>query len=423
MKEDLLHYLWKHALFYKDKLETSKGEEIIVVSSGTHNHNSGPDFFNSQVRIGAQLWAGNVEIHIKSSDWYVHNHEKDSNYDNVILHVVWEHDIEIYNSENNAIPTLELKQYVSKDLLNEYQKLFSKSKKWINCEKDIASVNKFVVDNWLERLYFERLEQKSKLINALLEKEKFDWEAVLFQLLAHNFGLKVNAESFFEMAISLKFSIVRKERVTQRNLESLFFGSLGMLVKDIDNQYYNELKSEYSYQKKKYKLDEVVTSSVQYFRLRPTNFPTIRISQLASLYNSQQNLFSKLMSVESTSEIYSLFDVKTSEFWETHYTFEKESKKRVKKLTKSFVDLLLINTIIPLKFVYLKHLGKLDESVILNLIQQLKPEKNNIINTFDLLKIKSNNAFESQALLQLKNNYCTPQKCLQCAIGNNLLKS
>ena len=423
MKEDLLHYLWKHKLFFSDELKTSEGEEILVSTSGTHNHNAGPDFFNAKIKIGTQLWAGNVEIHIKSSDWYVHNHENDSNYDNVILHVVWEHDVDVHNSENNAIPTLELKEFVSKELLQKYQKLFSKTQKWINCEQDIATVDNFIVSNWLERLYFERLERKSVLITELLEKTNFDWEAVLFQLLSRNFGLKVNADSFFEMATSIDFSIVRKEWSSQQNLESLFFGQLGMFNKKIDNQYFKELEKEYNYQSKKYKLDAVSRNSVQYFRLRPMNFPTIRISQLAGLYHKHQNVFSKLMSLKTVPEIYDLFEISTSEFWETHYTFEKISPKRTKKLTKSFVDLLLINTIIPLKFVYLKHIGKLDESVVLNLIQQLKPEKNSIIDKFDSLKIKSNNAFESQALLQLKNEYCAKQKCLQCAIGNSLLKS
>ncbi len=422
MKEDLLHYLWMHRLFFADGLRTSNNEEIQVISTGIHNHNSGPDFFNAQVRIGGQLWAGNVEVHLKSSDWYVHNHENDSNYDNVILHVVWENDVVVYNSENAEIPTLELQDYVSKELLVNYQKLFSKQQKWIHCEHDIQSVDAFIMNNWMERLYFERLEQKSVLIDRLLQQSKHNWEAVLFQLLAKNFGLKVNADAFFDMASSIDFSIIRKESKQQQNLESLFFGQLGMFLKPIDNQYYKKLKSEYKYQQKKYKLESISRNQIEYFRLRPMNFPTIRISQFASLYSLHQNLFSKLMQVEDTNEFYELFAVATSEFWQLHYTFEKESPKRTKKLTKSFVDLLLINTIIPLKFVYLKYIGKLDESIIVNLITLIKPEKNSIIENFTSLKINSKNAFKTQALLQLKNEYCAPQKCLQCAVGNFLLK-
>ncbi len=422
MKEDFLHYLWKHKLFFTSNLKTTSGELISITSVGSHNQNSGPDFFNAQLKIGEQLWAGNVEIHLKSSDWYIHNHETDSNYDNVLLHVVWEHDIEIHNNSNSTIPTLELKNFVSNELINNYQKLFSKPQKWINCESDIQSVEKFVVENWLERLYFERLERKSIFITQLLEKTNYDWEAVLFQLLAKNFGLKVNGDSFFEMAKNLQFSIVRKESTSQQNLESLFFGELGMLNETKENAYYTFLKNEYNYQLKKYKLSQKDKSTIQYFRLRPINFPTIRVSQLAGLYSLHQNLFSKCMENMRLIQFYELFEVKTSEFWETHYTFEKESPKRVKKLAKSFIDLLLINTIIPLKFVYLKHIGKLESESILNLIKELKPEKNNIIDKFNLLKIKSKSAFETQALLELKNEKCAQQKCLKCAIGNSLLK-
>lgn len=423
MKEDFLHYLWKYKLLLTSKLLSTNGEIISIVSVGTYNQNSGPDFFNAKLKIGEQLWAGNIEIHLKSSDWYLHNHETDSNYDNVILHVVWEHDMEIHTSKKEMLPTLELKEYVSNELLNNYRKLFSKPQKWINCEKDIQSVDSFVINNWLERLYFERLERKSVFITELLEKTNYDWEAVLFQLLTRNFGLKVNGDAFFEMASELEFSIVRKEAVSQEKLESLFFGQLGLLDKAKEDSYFNFLKSEYDYQSKKYKLSQKEKSTVQFFRLRPINFPTIRVSQLASLYSLHQNLFSKCIEQQSLNQFYELLEVKTSEFWETHYTFEKESPKKIKKLAKSFIDLLLINTIIPLKFVYLKYIGKIENESFLNLIKELKPEKNSIIDKFDLLKINSKNAFETQALLELKNEKCALQKCLQCAIGNSLLKS
>ncbi len=423
MKEDLLHYLWQHKLFYTANLKTANGNPLDIISVGDANVNSGPDFFNAQLRIDNQLWAGNVEIHVKSSDWYAHHHEEDSNYDNVILHVVWQHDVEVFTKDNTVIPTLELQQLVSKDLLNTYHKLFSKQQKWINCEKDIAVVDDFVIDNWKERLYFERLEQKAFLIEELLSTTYNNWEAVLFQLLAKNFGLKVNANAFFEMAQQLDFTIVRKESKKQFNLESLFFGQLGMLKSDSESIYFNQLKKEYVFQQKKYKLPKVDRSKVEYFRLRPPNFPTIRISQLASLYHFQQNLFSKLMQLKTVDAFYKFLSISTSEFWQAHYTFEKESVKRNKKLTKSFIDLLLINTIIPLKFVYLTQHDKFNQAEFMKLIQQLKPEKNSVINHFSDLKMNSKNAFDSQALLQLKRNYCEKQKCLQCAIGNFLLKS
>lgn len=423
MKEELLHYIWKYKLFYKTKLYTSDKTEIQIISVGTSNTNSGPDFFNAKIKIDEQLWAGNVEIHVKSSDWYVHHHQEDENYDNVILHVVWEDDIEIFNKENTAIHTLELKQYVSKSLLNNYKNLFSKPQKWINCQSSISLVDKFIVDNWVERLYVERLESKAGVIDKLLVKSKFNWEEVLFQLLAKNFGLKVNAEVFYNMALSIDFAVVKKERQNEFRLESLLFGRLNMLKENHEEVYFNNLKKEYQYQIKKYKLVEEFGVSVQYFRLRPINFPTIRISQFANLICKNKQLFSQFMELEKIDDFYDLFEVTTSKFWETHYTFGKESKKRIKKITKSFVDLVLINTIIPLKLVYLKHLGVSDTSGILNVIKQIKPEKNSIITKYAELKFPVKNALETQGLLQLKNEYCAPQKCLECAIGNSLLKN
>lgn len=423
MKENLLHFIWKLQLFTSKKLQSEAHENIHVVAAGLQNFNSGPDFFNSKVEINGQLWAGNVEIHVKSSDWYVHNHETDANYDSVILHVVWEHDVEVFRKTNTAIPTLELKKYISKDVLHNYEKLFSKNKKWINCETEIATINSFTVSNLLQRLYFERLEQKSVKITNALTATNNNWEAVLFMLLAQNFGLKINAEAFMNFATSFDFSIVRKVSNNKLQLEALFFGQAGLLSENVESAYFEELKKEYDFLKLKFKLKPISVGQVHFFRLRPNNFPTIRLSQLASLYQFHQNLFSKIMEAKSINNYYDLFDVGVSEFWKTHYTFETESKKSSKKITKSFVDLLLINTIIPLKFAYLKSLSKTDFSSLLLLMEEIKPEKNSIISKFNEFKVKSNTAFETQALLQLKNEYCSKQLCLQCEIGKEVLKN
>jgi len=423
VKEDFLHYIWKHKLLASQQLKTTKKETIQLLNSGQHNYNAGPDFFNAQLKIDNQLWAGNVEIHIKSSDWYVHGHEKDNNYDAIILHVVWEHDIAIYRKDNSAIPTLELKNYIDKKILANYEQLFSTPQKWINCENDIASIDKFLVNNWFERLYIDRLEQKSKLIQKLLNASKNDWESVLFKMIAKNFGLKVNADAFLSLANSIDFSILRKEKHNVKSIEALLFGQAGLLNDDaIHDGYYQSLQKEYNYFQKKYNLQPNDKVQMQFFRLRPNNFPTIRIAQLSSLLYQQQNLFSKIMSITQLKDFYSLFDVSISEYWKGHYSFTSVSKKSNKKLTKSFVDLLLINTIIPLQFMYLKHINKLDEAGLLNSMRQIKSEKNTLIDKFELLNIVSYNALESQALLQLKNEYCTKQKCLQCAVGNELLK-
>ena len=421
MQEDFIHYLWKHKKFEVSSLKTTKEKTIQIISSGEHNHNAGPDFFNAQLKIDEQLWAGNVEMHLKSSDWFAHHHETDTAYDNVILHVVWEHDTEVFRKDNTEIDTLELKNYISKEALGNYQKLFSKQQKWINCENDFASVDEFLLSNWLERLYFERLEQKSKQIKLLLEASKNNWEAVLFKMLAKNFGLKVNGTSFLSIANSVEFSIIRKESPKAENMEALLFGQAGLFSENKEDVYFNELKCIYNYQKHKYSLNNQSVTSLQFFRLRPPNFPTIRLSQLAELYHKSTNLFSEVINATSKEEIYKIFDVKTSTYWEAHFTFGKESKKSIKRTTEAFIDLLFINTIIPVKFSYARQLGKTIDEEIVQWMSDLKSEKNSIVDRFNTLKRVSNNAMHSQAFIQLKANYCDKNKCLQCAVGNSIL--
>ncbi len=422
MKEDFLHYIWKHKLVALKQLKTTQKESIQLLNSGEHNHNTGPDFFNAQLKIGNQLWAGNVEIHIKSSDWYIHGHEKDDNYDTVVLHVVWENDIEVYRKDNSPIPTLELKKFIDKKVLTNYQKLFSVPQKWINCEHNIDIIDAFSLNNWLERLYIERLEQKSTLIQKLLDVSKNDWEAVLFKMLAKSFGLKVNGDAFLSLANSVDFSIIRKEKHNLKSIEALLFGLAGLLNDTIEDGYYQELQKEYNYLLKKYQLESPVKSQIQFFRLRPNNFPTIRIAQLATLLYQYQNLFSKVIAITKLEELYELFDISMPNYWKEHYSFTSISKKSNKKLSKPFIDLILINTIIPLQFMYLQQNHKLNEERLLHVVKQIKPEKNAVIDKFNALKIASKSALESQALLQLKNEYCAKQRCLQCVIGNSILR-
>jgi hypothetical protein len=421
MREEFLHYLWKHKKMSVLKLATTEHENVEVISVGQHNLNSGPDFFNAQLRIGDQLWAGNVEIHLKSSDWFLHNHETDKAYDNVILHVVWEHDTDVFRKDNSKLPTLVLRDFVNDATIKNYHTLMNNSQNWINCETDFANVDDFIIQNWLERLYLERLEEKSKTVETLLKKSNNDWEAVLFKLLAKNFGLKVNGEAFFSLANSIDFSIIRKLHSNAKQLEALLFGQANLLNETIEDAYYIDLQNEYKYLKQKFKLKNEGVLPLHYFRLRPTNFPTIRIAQLAMLYHLRQNLFSKLISLGTLKEFYNVMSNGTTEFWEVHYTFGKSSKSSQKTISKSFIDLLLINTIIPLKYCYAKQNGKDSHEDILKLIQELKSEKNSIVDKFQSLRPISNSALQSQALLQLKNSYCDKNKCLQCAVGNSLL--
>ncbi|AXG72849.1 DUF2851 family protein [Flavobacterium arcticum] len=421
MKEDFLHHIWQFKKFDIQNLTTVKGEPIEIINSGQYLQQSGPDFFNAQLRIGSQTWAGNVEIHIKSSDWYLHSHERDAAYDNVILHVVWEHDTEVIRQDTTEIPVLELKNYVEAQVLNNYNAL-SSAKTWIYCEKELETLNSFVLENWKERLFFERLERKALPIVQLAAATNGDWEAVLFCFLAKNFGLNINGDTFYAMAKSLPFSVVRKESFEVENLEALLMGSTGLLDDKCEDFYPKDLITRYNYIVTKHRLELVHINKPEFFRHRPDNFPTIRLSQLAQLYHVHQNLFSKIITLNTVEDIYKIFSITVSSYWQTHYTFDKESSKKRKALTKSFIDLLIINTVIPFRFAYAKSRGEETSEELLQLLQQLPPEKNSIIEKFKHYKIPVTSAYDTQALLQLKNEYCNNKRCMQCSIGLELLK-
>ena len=421
MKEDFLHYLWKFKKFDVLNLKTCNGEEITIINIGQYLELAGPDFFNAQIVIGNQKWAGNIEIHLKSSDWYVHQHERDEAYENVILHVVWEHDTEIFRSNNTEIPVLELKNYVDTATIANYQSLIS-TKSWIFCEKQLISIPQFILSNWQERLFFERLERKSNPIFESLKLTNNDWETVLFCLLAKNFGLNTNGEIFLKIAKSIPFSVIRKESFEVENLEALLFGNAGLLDVEKEDNYFKDLKFRYFYLLHKYQIEKKIVEPVQFFKHRPDNFPTIRLSQLANLYFYRQNLFSKIITSTSVKAVYEIFEISVSNYWQNHYQFDKESPKKKKPLSKSFIDLIVINTIIPLQFAFAKSQGMEISEDLIQLLSEVAPEKNAILDKFSSFGIKSKNAFETQSLLQLKNEYCNKSRCLECAIGIELMK-
>lgn len=421
MKEDFLHYIWLHKKLNVTNLFTTKNEKIEILNFGQYLPQAGPDFFNAQLIIENQKWAGNVEIHLKSSDWYLHNHEKDANYDNVILHIVWEHDAEVYRKDNSEIPVLELSKYVLKNELIKYKNLTT-SKTWIFCENNISEVDAFIMQNWQERLFFERLERKINPIQTLLNDTLYDWEAVFFVLLAKNFGLNVNGTSFYEMAKSIPFSVIRKESIDLENLEALFFGMSNLLDQQKQDNYYINLQKRWLYLQHKYQLKNSYVTTVQFFKLRPDNFPTIRLAQLAKLFYCNQNLFADIIQCISIEKLYSIFKITASVYWENHYNFERETPPKIKKLSNSFIDLLIINTIIPFQFLYAKSIDNNNLDELMQLISQIKPEKNIVIDKFNTFNVGSKNAFETQSLLQLKSEYCNKKKCLQCKIGLALLK-
>ncbi len=422
MQEDFIHYLWKFKQLSGKELFTTDGKEIQIKSLGIHNLFSGPDFFNGRLEIDNQDWAGNIEMHVKASDWYLHGHDDDPAYDNVILHVVWTHDAEITRRDNVNIPVLEVSKYVDENLVQSYRKLFAvKNNQFINCENQFSSVDDFKRDQWLEKLFFERLEYKSDRIKHILEQNNNDWEATFFQLLARSFGTKTNADAFEQLASSMDQTVVRKLAKDAFQLESVLLGQCGLLNDEKEDSYFKDLVNEFAFAKAKHNLQPSLTP-MKFFRLRPANYPTIRLSQLSRLYQMNPMLFGEVLLATSRKEILRLFDVKAAKYWDTHHVFDKKTEEREKILTADFIDLLIINCIVPVKFMHAQFIGKDKTEELIELMYELKPEKNTVVSGFKKL-FKVENALQTQSLLQLKPNYCDMNRCLNCDVGVALLRN
>jgi hypothetical protein len=420
MKESFLHYLWQFKKFSFSELQTTEGLPITIVHSGNYLQQAGPDFFNAQLIIGTQRWAGSVEIHLKSSDWYVHHHETDAAYNNVILHVVWEHDTDVFRKNNTEIPVLELKNYVDAEILSHYQKLLS-PKNWINCENELSIIDSFTLSNWKEKLFLERIEERSDEIEELLVTTANDWEAVFFLFLAKSFGLNVNGIVFFELMQSIPYEIIRKEQSDIVQLEALFLGRAGLLETDKEDVYFKELKKRWNYLQQKYQLPEIILQPVHFFKLRPDNFPTIRLAQLAQLISQEPQLFHKCMHIQKVSDFYQLVAIAPSVYWQSHYVFDRQSASKRKKLSKSFIDLVIINALLPFLFAFHRYQNSDSTEQLLALASQIEPEKNVMIDKFLSFGLTCNTSYDTQALLQLKKQYCDFNRCLSCAIGQKLI--
>ncbi|MEX0273679.1 MAG: DUF2851 family protein [Flavobacteriaceae bacterium] len=423
MQEDFLHYLWRFKKLPFSQMTSTDGKVVSIVDFGMYNQHTGPDFFNARILIGEQLWAGNVEMHLKSSDWYAHGHELDKNYDNVILHVVWEDDVDVFRMDGSKVSTLCLRDYVPGGLLGAYHRLKSKQgKKFVNCEGDLKDTDTVTVRGWLQRLYIERLQHKSNRVQELLRTSRNNWEAVLFTLLLKGFGSNVNGEAFLQMAKRMDFSVVRKIGRDAFQLESVFFGLSGLLQDEghLDT-YHAKLRKEYQYLAKKFSLDATGIPAPGFFRLRPSNFPTVRLSQLADLYAKNDSLFQELMHAPDANSLRGLLSCTASTYWDTHYTFGKTTGKRTKGLTESFKDILLINAILPVKFCYGAYMGKPVEDFVISLASGIPTEKNSIVARFIELGLPVDHAMDSQSVLELYHTYCTHNRCMQCAIGTSLL--
>ena len=422
--EDFLHYVWKFRLFDKTDLKTVEGESIEIYSAGLHNTDSGPDFHNARIKIGDTTWAGNVEVHVPSSDWRKHNHTPDNAYNNVILHVVYRDDEPVILQNGRHLPTLELENRIPPELYNRFHSLVYGNQTIIPCEGSIGHVDDMTVRTWLTRVLVERLETRAETVIHALNVNRGDWEETFYQFLAANFGFKTNAVPFELLAKSLPQNILAKHKNNPLQIEALIFGQAGFLEGDVIDDYPKALKKEYDFLRKKYSLTPIENHLWKFLRMRPQNFPTIRLAQFAALIVRSNHLFSKILDIREVKALRDLFtEININPYWETHYRFDAPSKPQSKNLGADSIDILLLNTLALFLFSYGKHLQlEYYISRSMKLLENLPAEKNNIINDFDVLGVKAKTAFDSQALLELKKNYCNFKKCLQCGIGNKILK-
>ena len=420
MNEKLLQYLWNFKIFNSFDFKDMEGNELEILDFGKWNFDSGPDFLFGKIKFKNLILAGNIELHVKSSDYIFHQHSGNPEFENLILHVVFNHDMEIEELNKKNIPTLELKNYIDQNLLWKYESLLNENQ-FIPCA-NLFEASK-IPFQFAEETLFKKLDEKSLEIEESLRINKNNYEAVLFQNLAYAFGLKVNSLIFRQIAECLDFTIVNKTRQNQTQLEALFFGICNWLENPKDEQT-KIWKREFDFLKMKYQIDDL-RFQPKFSKLRPPNFPTIRLSQLASLYHLNQNLFSKLIATKHIHEIYTIFSsVKASEYWNERFNFGKTSSiKGEKLLTKEFVELILINAILPLKYAYHKNFDEDAADEILEFYRKITPEKNSIITSWNQLQMKTESALQSQAFLYHHKNFCLKKDCLNCGIGFQLLKN
>ena len=419
--EQLLYYVWKHKLFPPGPLKTTQGEELEIINPGIYNTDAGPDFLNARIKTGGILWVGDVEIHLRSSDWTRHGHHLDKNYDSVILHVASDIDTEVCRSDGKPIPQLEL--HYPPYLLKNYRQLVE-TIRYPACYRIIPQIPKLLIHSWLSCLQSERFEQKTAHINQLLERHGQNWEQVFFIILSRNFGFGTNSDAFEFWAESVPLQAVNKHRDNLLQIEAFFFGQAGLLQEIPADDYTGKMINEYAYLSHKFGLSPSPHCRWRLLRVRPGNFPYVRIAQLASFYYRSEGILSRLMETETLKGLRDILRGGTSEYWLTHYVFGEVSPAQTKTLSQPTIDLLIINTIIPFLYAY----GKWSKDNRLlqranRLLEELKPENNYIVRTWKECGLEAAHAGDSQALIQLKKNYCDMKKCLYCRIGYEYFKN
>jgi hypothetical protein len=419
MNEKFLHFIWKHQLFEKKDLQTTDQDLFEIKYVGKHNDDAGPDFLEAKIIIAGTLWAGHVEIHLSSSDYLRHKHQLDAAYQNVILHVVYEDDLP---KSALPFPTFVLKGLIPLHFIRNHEQLLS-SKDWIACGKSICQVPSITWQHTYARLITERLERKTRAIEKVVIDNQYDWEETFYQLLCRCFGMKVNADVFFELSKKVPLKLIAKHRLSLLQIEALLLGTAGLLQLIVEDAYIIQLQNQYAHLKHLYQLTPLNASQWKFSRMRPANFPTIKIAQLAALLHQRSLLFSRITQKSDWNMLRPLFDTKASEYWTQHYQCDVLSVKKEKHLSAATQDLILINTIVPILFSYSFYTD--DESMrmyALQLLEHANAENNKTIRQWNKSGIKIQNALQSQALLELKNEYCESLQCEKCLIGMKVIQ-
>ncbi|MEO5592485.1 MAG: DUF2851 family protein [Chitinophagaceae bacterium] len=418
MTERLLQYIWQFQYFNRHDLSVSDGAVLQILHPGKYNTNQGPDFLEATIKIDNTILVGNIELHINTSDWNKHGHHTDSNYKNVILHVVWRHD-DI--NQPATVPLLDLQNRISILLLSQYDEWMQQSS-FIPCASVVKDVKDLVWVSWKERLLAERLQRKSNYVLQLLDSNKYHWEEACWQLLARNFGMQVNADAFESIARSLPVSILAKHKNQVTVLEALLLGQAGLLEESFTSDYARLLQREYRFHQHKYKLVRPPVA-VYFLRMRPAAFPSIRLAQLAMLVHQSTHFFAAIKEAVAVKAVIKLLNVSANDYWHYHYKPDELSDYKIKKLGSGMINNIIINTVVPILFAYgLYHKEQVVKDKALQWLAEASAEKNSVTNGWQQLGITNKNAYQSQALIELKTQYCDAKKCLDCAVGNALLK-
>lgn len=411
MREDFIYYLWDNRLLYLN-LSTTNGNELVILSPGSRNYDSGPDYNNVKVKIGDTIWFGQMEVHVSASDWYKHKHHQDKNYKNVILHVVYENDIDTLD-----IPTLEIKDKFNTVLFHNFYS-FIHSKAWIPCGNYIGSVQDFTIMSWLERMLVEHLEKKAMELEFKLKANLYDWEQSFYQRFIRYFGLRVNNDAFERLASLLPLKIIMKHADNETSISSMMFGCAGFLERDFEEEYPSLLKQEYKVLKAKYNLTTMSVDTWKFLRLRPQNFPTVRLAQLSKVIAQNTNMFSRIRDSDDIDDIYKIFDIELCDYWDNHFLLGKTSKnKKRKNLGRTTTDIVIINAIVPLLFYYGHyHSLQIYKDKAIKYLELITAENNIIIRKFAQCGIYLKDAAQTQSILHMYNNYCKRRRCLECRI-------